>query len=258
MGYLSREAGRPRTMVVRLPGPDGDGIGAPTPGDDRVADVPLMGRIAAGSPVIADGRPEDIISVPRMLTGEGSLVALRVCGDSMIGAAIADGDWVVVREQPDADSGDIVAAMLANDATGDYEATVKTLRKSGGHAWLLPRNVAYAPIPADGAVIIGKVVSVLRRLLARHGPGGAERHQFRDISGDLLKDAPRSFRLMLCLEGDHARRDPAGFPCELAWGSSTAFRGSLGGEIADSSGRCRRTEPEAGPCDGPLHRRWRG
>jgi repressor LexA len=166
MGYLSREAGRPRTMVVRSPGPDSDGLRAPAPGDGRVADVPLMGRIAAGLPVIADGRAEDVIPVPRMLTGEGILVALRVCGDSMIGAAIADGDWVVVREQPDADSGDIVAAMLASDATSDYEATVKTLKKSGGHVWLVPHNPAYSPILADSAVIIGKVVSVLRRLLA--------------------------------------------------------------------------------------------
>ena len=233
MGYLSREAGRPRTMVVRSPGPDGDDMGALAPGDGQVADVPLMGRIAAGTPVIADGRSEDVIPVPRMLTGEGSLVALRVCGDSMIGAAIADGDWVVVREQPDADSGDIVAAMLASDATGDYEATVKTLKKSGGHAWLVPHNPAYAPILADGAVIIGKIVSVLRRLLAPGTePNGAERHDFRDITVDLQKDAPHPFRLMLCLGvATHAitlRDSRANWPGAPASDQGGAWRGKHG------------------------------
>jgi repressor LexA len=170
MGYVSHEAGRPRTAVLRLPGREDAGPGAAAPGDGRIAAVPLVGRIAAGTPVIADqlaGLAEDVISVPRMLTGEGNLVALRVTGDSMVGAAIADGDWVVVREQPDAGSGDIVAAMLASDVSADYEATVKTLKKADGHVWLLPHNPAYSPIPADDAIIIGKVVSVLRRILRR-------------------------------------------------------------------------------------------
>lgn len=132
-----------------------------------------MGRIAAGVPVIADQMAElaeDVMPVPRMLTGEGNLIALRVAGDSMVGAAIADGDWVVVRQQPDAISGDIVAAMLPAEASADWEATVKTLKKAGGHTWLIPHNPAYTPIMADTAVIIGKVVSVLRRLLRPGGP----------------------------------------------------------------------------------------
>jgi repressor LexA len=162
MGYVSREAGRPRTAVLRL------GAGPGTAGQDpRTADVPVVGRIAAGAPVIADQlaeQAEDVISVPRMLTGHGSLIALRVAGDSMTGAAIADGDLVVVRQQPDADGGDIVAAMLPSGASADWEATVKTLKKAGGHVWLLPHNPAYSPILADDAVIIGKVVSVLRRV----------------------------------------------------------------------------------------------
>ncbi len=87
----------------------------------------------------------------------------------MIGAAIADGDWVVVRRQPDADSGDIVAAMLESAGSSDGEATVKTLKKADGHVWLVPHNPAYSPILADSAVIIGKVVSVLRRLLPIRG-----------------------------------------------------------------------------------------
>ena len=129
-----------------------------------MVDVRVVGRIAAGIPVLADQRDEDVIPLPRMLTGEGSLIALRVAGDSMTGAAIADGDWVVVRRQPDAESGDIVAAMLESAGSSDGEATVKTLKKADGHVWLIPHNPAYSPMMADGAAIIGKVVSVLRRL----------------------------------------------------------------------------------------------
>lgn len=176
MGYVSREAGRPRTAVLRLPSQGDADLRAATLGDGRMAEVPLVGRIAAGTPVIAEQLTElaeDVITIPRMLTGEGSLIALRVSGDSMTGAAIADGDLVIVREQPDAESGDIVAAMLPSGISNDYEATVKTLKKAGGHVWLLPHNPAYSPILADSSVIIGRVVSVLRRLLRldRDPPG---------------------------------------------------------------------------------------
>lgn len=167
-GYVSREPGRPRTAVPRLPGQDNECPGAVAPGPGRMVNVPLVGRIAAGTPVIADQMAElaeEVISLPKMLTGEGHLIALRVAGDSMTGAAIADGDWVVVRQQPNADSGDIVAAMLPSNASPDWEATVKTLKKADGHISLIPHNPAYTPILADSAVIIGKVVSVLRRLL---------------------------------------------------------------------------------------------
>jgi repressor LexA len=166
-GYLSRETGRPRTAVLRSPGGRDPGPDATTAGrgGKRMTDIPLVGRIAAGVPILADETADDVLSLPRMLTGEGSLIALRVAGDSMIDAAIADGDWVVVRRQPDADSGDIVAAMLESDASADREATVKTLKKADGHTWLIPHNPRYSPILADRAEIIGKVVSVLRRLL---------------------------------------------------------------------------------------------
>jgi repressor LexA len=162
-GYLSREAGRPRTAVLRIPGQRQADTHAGMP--ERMTDVPLVGRIAAGFPILADKQTEGVIPLPRLLTGEGSLIALRVTGDSMTGAAIADGDWVVIRQQPDADSGDIVAAMLESDTSADCEATVKTLKKADGHVWLVPHNPAYSPILADSAVIIGKVVTVLRRLL---------------------------------------------------------------------------------------------
>jgi repressor LexA len=120
--------------------------------------VPLVGRIAAGGPVLAEQAVEDIFALPTQLTGEGELFMLSVAGDSMIDAAICDGDWVVVRRQSVAQDGDIVAALLED------EATVKTFRRRDGHVWLMPHNPAYAPIDGDHAAVMGKVVSVLRRL----------------------------------------------------------------------------------------------
>ena len=164
-GYLRRDAGRPRTVEVRLPGhpavrpergPDDD-----SPMDiasQEAAYVPLVGRIAAGGPILAEESIEDIFPLPRQIVGEGNLFLLKVVGDSMINAAIADGDWVVVRQQPVAENGDIVAAML------DGEATVKTFKRAGDHIWLMPHNPAYTPIPGDHAEILGKVVAVLRRV----------------------------------------------------------------------------------------------
>jgi repressor LexA len=124
----------------------------------EAAYVPLVGRIAAGGPILAEQAIEDVFPLPRQLVGEGTLFLLKVAGDSMINAAIADGDWVVVREQPVAENGEIVAAML------DGEATVKTFKQSDGHVWLIPHNPAYAPILGDEASILGRVVAVLRRV----------------------------------------------------------------------------------------------
>jgi repressor LexA len=172
-GYLHRDVGRPRTVEVRLPGhspirPDGAREGevveaeaAQTSFDipsQEAIYVPLVGRIAAGGPILAEQSVEDVFPLPRQLVGEGTLFLLKVAGDSMINAAIADGDWVVVRQQPDALNGDIVAAMI------DGEATVKTFKKSDGHVWLMPHNPAYAPILGDESSILGKVVAVLRRV----------------------------------------------------------------------------------------------
>nr|WP_235984949.1 transcriptional repressor LexA [Actinomyces trachealis] len=124
--------------------------------------VPLVGRIAAGSPILAEQDIEDVMALPRRLTGDGELFMLEVHGDSMIDAAICDGDWVVVRSQPDAANGEIVAAMI-EDVDG-ASATVKVLSRKDGHQWLLPRNPDYAPISGDSATIMGKVVTVLRAL----------------------------------------------------------------------------------------------
>jgi repressor LexA len=167
-GCLSRGVRRPRTSVERLSGSSairpqaGEGEEAPPAiGLREAACVPLVGRIAAGLPVWADHVVEDTFALPRQLVGEGTLFMLRVAGDSMINAAIADGDWVVVRQQPEAENGDIVAAMIDGI---EVEGTVKTLKRSDGHVWLMPHNPAYAPILGDEATIAGKVVAVLRRI----------------------------------------------------------------------------------------------
>lgn len=120
--------------------------------------APVVGRIAAGTPILAEESVEDVFPLPPQVVGVGSFFMLTVVGDSMIEAAICDGDWVVVRQQPTAENGEIVAAMV------DGEATVKALRRKDGHVWLLPRNSAYEDIPADDASILGKVVAVLRSL----------------------------------------------------------------------------------------------
>ena len=120
-----------------------------------------MGQIAAGSPIRAEESIEDTFPLPKQLVGEGTLFMLKVAGDSMINAAIADGDWVVVRQQPDAENGDIVAATIDGI---EVEGTVKTLKRSGGHVWLMPHNPLYQPILGDTATIVGKVVAVLRRV----------------------------------------------------------------------------------------------
>jgi repressor LexA len=185
-GYVSREPRRPRSIVVLPCGgapvpepgeaagePAGGSSGRPGPDLADAAYIPLVGRIAAGQPILS-GQPTvsgaamvsgelagDGFLLPRQLVGTGTLFMLRVSGDSMTGAGITDGDLVVVREQPDAESGDIVAAMI--DGL-EVEGTVKTLKRSDGHVWLMPHNPVYTPILADDAVIVGKVVAVLRRV----------------------------------------------------------------------------------------------
>ncbi|MFD1657196.1 transcriptional repressor LexA [Streptomyces caeni] len=152
-GVLYRDPNRPRAYRVRPSwAPDLDSRAEPP------AEVPLVGRIAAGAPLLAEEMVEDVYLLPRQIVGEGELFALTVSGDSMIDAAICDGDIVTVRRQDSADHGDIVAALL------DDEATVKQLRRKDGQVWLMPRNPAYEPIPGEQAIILGKVVGVLRRL----------------------------------------------------------------------------------------------
>jgi repressor LexA len=165
-GFLRRDPNRPRAIEVILPGEARRETAAPAAtdetdsGDARPAPsyVPVVGRIAAGGPILAEQVVEDVFPLPRQLVGDGQLFLLRVSGDSMIEAAICDGDWVVVRQQPVADNGEIVAAMI------EGEATVKTFRRRDGHVWLLPHNPAYDPIDGDQATVLGRVVAVLRRV----------------------------------------------------------------------------------------------
>ena len=163
-GYLRRDPNRPRAVDVR--GAEG-GEGSTPPAVTEVAGsdvlpeptfVPVLGRIAAGGPILAEEAVEDVFPLPRELVGEGSLFLLKVVGESMVDAAICDGDWVVVRQQNVADNGDIVAAMI------DGEATVKTFKRTGGQVWLMPHNPAFDPIPGNTAAILGKVVTVIRKV----------------------------------------------------------------------------------------------
>jgi repressor LexA len=155
-GFLRRDPNRPRAVEVLLPGIETES--GPLSSHPTPAYVPIVGRIAAGGPILAEQAVEEIFPLPRELVGEGTLFLLRVVGESMIDAAICDGDWVVVRQQAVADNGDIVAAML------DNEATVKTYRAKDGHVWLMPSNPLYEPINGDEAVILGRVTAVLRKV----------------------------------------------------------------------------------------------
>ena len=170
LGYVKRDPHRPRALEIFLPdvlaarrsisgasesAVDETGIGdiAPT-----AVNVPVVGRIAAGGPILAEERVEDVFPLPKSLVGDGTLFLLEVSGDSMIDAAICSGDYVVVRQQPVAENGEIVAAML------DGEATVKTFQRKDGQVWLLPHNADYSPIDGTHATILGKVTAVLRRV----------------------------------------------------------------------------------------------
>ncbi len=163
-GFLFRDPHRPRALEVRLPDSmSGTGDAQPLEPDLPVisapsVDVPILGRIAAGGPILAEQAIEDVFALPRQLVGEGTLFLLEVRGDSMIDAAICDGDYVVIRQQPDAVNGDIVAALIGE------EATVKTFKRTPDQVWLLPHNPAYEPIDGNQASILGKVVAVLRRV----------------------------------------------------------------------------------------------
>nr|WP_228538554.1 transcriptional repressor LexA [Nocardia sp. XZ_19_385] len=167
-GYLRRDPNRPRAVDVRglndtvrsvtsLHDADHDSESV-DPNRPTPTFVPVLGRIAAGGPILAEQAVEDVFPLPRELVGDGSLFLLKVVGQSMIDAAICDGDWVVVRQQNVADNGEIVAAMI------DGEATVKTFKRTGNDVWLLPHNPLFEPIPGNDARILGKVVTVIRKV----------------------------------------------------------------------------------------------
>ena len=160
-GYLRRDPNRPRAVDVRGGEDSAPQVTTDVNGSDVLPEptyVPVLGRIAAGGPILAEEAVEDVFPLPRELVGEGSLFLLKVVGESMVDAAICDGDWVVIRQQNVADNGDIVAAMI------DGEATVKTFKRAAGQVWLMPHNPAFDPIPGNEAAILGKVVTVIRKI----------------------------------------------------------------------------------------------
>ena len=148
-GFIRRDPSRGRAVEIKELSESGAKVA-------KTHAVPLVGRIAAGAPILAEQEVEEVFPLPATLVGEGELYMLKVVGDSMVDAAICDGDYVVVRSQKDCNKGEIVAAMI------DGEATVKTFSMKNGKVWLLPANDAYAPIPGERAEILGKVTAVLR------------------------------------------------------------------------------------------------
>ncbi|WP_072687670.1 transcriptional repressor LexA [Rhodococcus marinonascens] len=172
-GVLRRDPNRPRAVDIRSLDEAAAGVAASSAvrvGPATVASgtedvshpeptfVPVLGRIAAGGPILAEEAIEDVFPLPRELVGQGSLFLLKVVGESMIDAAICDGDWVVVRQQNVAENGDIVAAMI------DGEATVKTFKRTKNEVWLTPHNPLFEPISGNNAAILGKVVTVMRKI----------------------------------------------------------------------------------------------
>lgn len=160
-GFLRRDPNRPRAVDVRSAEEAAHAVVTEVAGSDALPEptfVPVLGRIAAGGPILAEEAVEDVFPLPRELVGEGALFLLKVVGESMVDAAICDGDWVVIRQQNVADNGDIVAALI------DGEATVKTFKRTSGQVWLMPHNPAFDPIPGNDAAILGKVVTVIRKI----------------------------------------------------------------------------------------------
>lgn len=147
LDLVDRAAATPRPSLVGLPGPD----------DVRL--LPVLGRIAAGAPLLAEQHVEEEIAVPGLLTVAGECFLLRIRGESMIRAGILDGDYVVVRRQEDCQDGEIVAALLDGS-----EATVKRLHRVDGRIRLSPENDALQPFFPDDVAVMGKVVGVFRRL----------------------------------------------------------------------------------------------
>lgn len=151
-GYIEKGAGKGRAIALTQEPVET----AAAPEETEIDRIPIVGNVAAGSPILAQECIEDYLTFD---TGgrSGEFFALRVRGESMINAGILDGDLVVVRQQPTANQGEIVVALI------EEEATVKRLSRKNGHVWLLPENEAYSPIDGTYAQILGKVAAVIRR-----------------------------------------------------------------------------------------------
>lgn len=151
-GLLHRDAMKPRAMGLSR-----SASYAGTIDDNRVCQIPVVGRVAAGQPILAEESIDEQMVLPVDLVGEGEHFILRVRGDSMIQAGIFNDDYIVVRKQPDAHNGEIVVALVED------EATVKRFYKENGHFRLQPENDAMEPIIVPSVQILGKVVSLLRK-----------------------------------------------------------------------------------------------
>ena len=152
-GAIRKDPSKPRALVVI------DDTPRPKVDDRNVRDIPILGRIAAGTPILAVEHVEDVMPLPTELVGNGPVFLLKVKGDSMINAGIHEGDLVAIHSQPDAQDGEIVAALIDGE-----EATIKRLRRRDGKVILESENPAYEPMVfTEGVELIGKVVSVLRR-----------------------------------------------------------------------------------------------
>lgn len=170
LGYIRRVPRRARTLEVVGGEPADEPAGGSGPYTEETVLVPFRGRIAAGPPLLAEQNIDSIFPLPRRVVGFGEVFLLEVGGDSMLYEAILDGDWVVIRSQQTAGDGQVVAALVRNELTGEDEATVKILRHHRGRVWLEPRNAGYPQIPGDEATIIGIVVAILRRLKPASSP----------------------------------------------------------------------------------------
>ena len=156
LGYLRRDPTKPRAIEVRYD------LSSGTSAERRpTRHVPVVGHVAAGTGVLAQENVEELMPLPEDFTGTGTLFMVQVRGDSMIEAGIFAGDYVVVRQQPDCDKGDIVVAGIPGD-----EATVKRFSKKGNRIVLIPANSAMEPLDfdPDEVTVFGKVVTVLRKL----------------------------------------------------------------------------------------------
>ena len=147
-GLLVRDAMKPRAM----------GLTEREELEDAVRQVPMLGPVAAGSPILAEEGYAETLPIPASMLGDGSHFALTIRGDSMIAAGILHGDYVIVKKQHEANNGDIVVAMMGGDAT------VKRFFKEQGRIRLQPENPAMKPIYSNAVEILGKVISVYRQL----------------------------------------------------------------------------------------------
>jgi len=148
-GLLHRDAMKPRAMEV---------VGDPNFLRNNSTAVPVVGRVTAGVPILAEENLDEYVSIPEVMLGDGEHFILLVRGDSMIEAGILNGDYIVVRKQPEANNGDIVVAML------DDSATVKRFYRENGLFRLQPENKTMEPIYTDSVTILGKVISLYRIL----------------------------------------------------------------------------------------------